>query len=116
MNALNNARQPGESYKNYRARRKLAHRPLANVLSGRFCHVATKIVTLPPAGADEQVDKEVERGLYRDLVSVMQKDGKEIRVGRTKGETYLHPTKIKLPDVKRRQRREQLRDTWREAA
>lgn len=88
MNALSNARHPGEKFQDYKARLKLVGRKLKQYLRGRMAHVSTEIVHMPVLGADVMVDEAIQRGDYRDLKLVTKPDGTVIRVGRTKGVTY----------------------------
>lgn len=92
MNALHNpARGADESQAAYRARRRQSQAVIAAHRKGTFAVVSTKPVQLPAAGVDSQVDEAVLRGHYKDLKVVTLKTGEQIRVGRTKGETFRHP-------------------------
>lgn len=62
-------------------------------LRGRVIYAPCKIVTLPMAGEDEQVDELVRRREYRDIsVSTrLTEDGKPFRIARTKGVPFVKP-------------------------
>lgn len=92
MNALHNpARAKDESLAAYRARRRHSAAVIAGNRRGTMSHVSTEPVRLPLAGVDSRVDEAVLRGLYTDLQVVTLKTGEQIRIGRTKGETYRKP-------------------------
>lgn len=88
MNALSNARHPGEKFPDYKARLKLVGRKLKQYLRGQMVHVSTEIVHLPAQGLDAVADEAVRRGDYRDLQLVTKPNGTVIRVGCTKGDTF----------------------------
>ena len=87
----NPARAKGESVADYKARRHQSAAVIAGNRRGTMTHVATEPVQLPVAGVDSRVDEAVRRGLYKDLRVVTLKTGEQIRIGRTKGETFRHP-------------------------
>lgn len=87
-NALSNARYPGESFADYKARRAVIAREVKKHLKGKLAVIASEPVQLPIIGADSQVDEAVLRGYYKDLRVVTLKNGEQIRIGRTKGKTY----------------------------
>lgn len=88
MNELSNARHTGESFPAYQARRKSVNARIKRYLRGTFAHVSTRIVAVP-LPMDDRQQRDVDRGAIRDLSPpVLQPDGKLIRLGRTKGETF----------------------------
>lgn len=93
-NALSNARHPGESFADYKARRKIIGLEVKKRLKGTMSHVSTEPARLPIIGVDSQVDEAVLRGYYKDLKAVTMKNGEQIRVGRTKGKTYRKPKDV----------------------
>ena len=68
--------------------------------------VSAQIVRLPLEGVDPQVDRAIMLGELRDVQTVTLPGGTQHRVGRTKGVTYLSPSKVAQPNMKRRERRE----------
>ena len=110
--APSNARQPGENLKACKARLKQTGQQIKAYLKGRLVHISTQIVRLPVLGADATVDEAVLRGQYRDVRLVTLPDGKQMRVGRTKGVAYRKPIGLSFaggkdpkyrPGFKRRQ-------------
>lgn len=93
-NALSNARYPGESFADYKARRAVIAREVKKHLKGKLAVIASEPAQIPVAGADSQVDEAVLRGYYRDLRVVTLKNRRRIRIGRTKGTTYRKPKDV----------------------
>lgn len=91
MNALSNARQPGEKFLAYRARRTALLRQVDAYLRGTMVHESTRIVQLPLLGDDAEVDRAVTAGQFRDVVLQTLPGGRQTRVARTKGVTYRKP-------------------------
>ena len=105
---LGNARMQGETFTNYRARRKLIAREVKTRLAGRMSFKSCDVVSYPTVGLDPALDtaiqKDVESGLLRDLVPLTMADGTIRRFGRTKGVTYRKYPRIS--GLKRRDHRE----------
>ena len=91
MNALSNARHPGEKFAAYRARRQTTRRQVDAYLRGKMVHESTRIVQLPLLGDDVEIDRAVIAGQFRDAALRTLPDGKQVRVARTKGVTYRKP-------------------------
>lgn len=95
MSPLSNARHPGETQEEYRARRKTVNKAVKVVLRGKLAHGSSEVQILPLAGVDVGVDKAIGNGRLRDvkLMTVTRKDKtiRQFRVGRTKGITYRKP-------------------------
>jgi hypothetical protein len=110
--ALRPARQPGESFDEYKVRRAGVNLAVKNHLRGRFAFISSRIVTLPAAGEDEKVDDKIRLRLYRDPVEKLDAKQKPYRVARTKGTTAKHRPKWYLRKEKRgeyiRRRREAI--------
>lgn len=102
---INPKRLPGEKFKTYRARLREAHAAIKRYLRGRVVIPSSQIVVIPVLGADAQADAAVIDGKYRDVVDVKLKDGKETRIGRTKGVAYRTPAAVDKPCHKRAVRR-----------
>lgn len=85
---LNPARRAGETYPDYKSRRKAGNRAVEYHLKGKLVHKATSRVDVPLAGADEKIDEAIRSG---ELLVVTQKFLKRntfVRVVLTKGITY----------------------------
>ncbi len=98
------ARRPGEDPIEYRERRRAGNRAVRDALRGRLAFISSEPVQLPVIGVDSQIDEAVRRGFYRDLKvvqvppprlapphgpKIVAEVPKEIRIGRTKGETFV---------------------------
>ena len=89
MNHLNPARYRGEDFLAYKARRKAVNAAVKLHLRGELRHTAAHVTpALPLAGVDAAVDQAILGGKLRDVTLVTLKDGKQFRVGRTKGVTH----------------------------
>lgn len=96
-----NHRDIGESFENYRARLRHVNREIKQRLRGQLMFVSSSPVTLPMTTEDLKVDAQIEQGLLRDVRIVTPPSGKrdrfgrvlpgskQIRIGRTKGQTYI---------------------------
>ena len=94
MTSISNARQRGESFTAYLARRKATQAAIKLHLKGRLSHVSSRIVTLPADPTLEQVRQwrdGLSRGHIRDAQTVTLTNGKTVSVARTKGVTYRRP-------------------------
>ena len=93
IHQLSNARMPGEKFSAFQARRKTMAAAIKLHCRGRMAHKSCDVVSYPAVGLDPKLDtaiqKDVERGLLRDLVPVALTDGTIRRFGRTKGVTYV---------------------------
>lgn len=98
INILLNHRQPGERFEDFKARRRFTNKVVKQRLRGRFVHVSSKIGTIPPAGADANVDDAIALGKLRDVSDLdkMDESGRFLRTAREKGTTYRRP-KPKTP-------------------
>lgn len=99
-----NHRMPGESFKAYRARRLAVNRAIELHLRGRLAFKSSEPVFLPLLGVDPALDEQIRRGNIRDVklfnppVALPwphgprhpKPAGKQVRIGRTKGETFCH--------------------------
>lgn len=86
---LSNARMTGEPFPAYQARRRAVNEAVRTHLAGRMAHVSSSPVVLPLPGVDSQADAQVLAGRYRDAKLVTLPGGKQIRVARTKGISYV---------------------------
>lgn len=124
---LSGIRERIESRSAYRARLKKMNEAVAERLRGRYAFISSRVLTLPERGVDVQIDHDIVNMKIRDVTEI-KVPGKErdrfnqplgrwtyIRVGRTKGETYAHPSKAAHPLLKRAARRALLRSGWRSA-
>jgi hypothetical protein len=86
-----------EPYAVYRERRERAKQAITRHLRGRVIYAPCKLVTLPLAGEDEKVDELIRRREYRDvhLSAQLTADGKQFRIGRTKGVPFVKPKEDK---------------------
>ena len=94
MTSISDARQRGESFTAYLARRKATQAAIRQYLKGRLSHVSSQIVTLPADPTPEQAKQWHEglsRGHIRDAQTVTLTNGKTVSVARTKGVTYRRP-------------------------
>ena len=80
-----------------------------------FAHVSSRVLTLPLAGVDVKLDHAIVNEKIRDVTLVTAPDGKQFRVGREKGTTYLHKTIARWPGAPRKVRREMYDGDWRAA-
>ena len=80
-----------------------------------FAHVSSRVLTLPLAGVDVKLDRAIVDGKIRGVTLMTAPDGKQFRVGREKGTTYRHPSKIAYPLAKRAERRARFGRDWRAA-
>ena len=97
MNALSNARHPGEKFQDYKARLKLVGRKLKQYLRGRMAHVSTEIVSIERDKVDAEATRAIVSGAWRDMQDVTLPNGTVIRVGRTKGVTYWRLPAVAIP-------------------
>lgn len=81
----------GEPYSLYVERRRAGNRLVDTMLKGQLSYAVSQIVTLPAAGVDENVDRRIAAGDFRQLSVRAMKDGTTMRVGRTKGVPYRKP-------------------------
>lgn len=91
MNALSNARHPGESFDDYRARRRVFNGRRVQLAARKMAHVSSQAVRLPAAGFNAVIDEDIRRGKLRDVATLFDTTGQPYRVGRTKGVTYRKP-------------------------
>lgn len=98
MNALSNARHPGEKFPDYKARLKLVGRKLKQYLRGRMAHVSTEIVSIERDKIDPEAMRAIVSGAWRDMQDVTMPNGTVIRVGRTKGDTYHNKNRDERED------------------
>lgn len=61
MNALSNARQPGEEFQKYKDRLVAVARGLRRYFQGQVVHVSVEIVHLPAKGIDPDADRLAEQ-------------------------------------------------------
>ena len=90
-NILSNARHADESFPEYQKRRREMNKAIKRYSRGVMSFISARIVQVgvPPSDQDKKL---IERGLIRDLTPPrVGADGKLIRLGRTKGETFQHP-------------------------
>jgi hypothetical protein len=103
MNHLVNHRVPGEKFTAYRARLRAVAKAIKQRLKGKLFFESSRIVSLPVVGIDKEADKLVIEGKFRDPQVVIAPPPrlpwphgpresasapKEIRLARTKGESY----------------------------
>lgn len=120
-----NHRLAGESRKEYRARLRSVQRAINLHLKGRLRFKSTEPLTFPAIDINAEIDAMVTRDIDRGLIVGLRpvtlgqplpppfgpKDAKPatvLRVGRTKGVTYTHPSKETWPHFDRTARRIQL--------
>ncbi len=85
---INPKRMSGEKFKAYRARLREASAAIKRYLRGTIRYAASEIVIIPVLGADLAADHAVLGGQLRDVQDVTLTNGKESRVGRTKGVAF----------------------------
>lgn len=93
-NVLTNERHVGESFEDYRARRKVTAKVIKARLRGTLAHVSAKVGVIPEdAWTQEHVDAALHGKLVRMGTAVV--GGKAVNLVRDKGTTYRKPKEVK---------------------
>lgn len=110
---MQNRRAAGESFPEYRARVLAVNKEIKARLRGTFAHVSSQPVTIGIIGKNAEDDKQVAagrirgielitlKGSVRDRFGRLTRTGEQLRIGRTKGVTFVRTDKVKLSEPKR---------------
>jgi hypothetical protein len=120
---LSNARHAFETREMRKARKAKLDELVSLKLRGTFAHISSRCLTLPAAGVDVKIDHAIVNQQIRDvtemkMVATRNRFGQPVafdyvRVGREKGTTYEHWSKVQHPGLKRAERRALWHYKWR---